>query len=192
MSAYKNLLLISGSQVRVLVRPPVFSITCRDIPIDWAVLGKCYCYCMNKSLYAQLDDLIETMPDLAAFALPPEALAWVGQAQGLVYAIMGNSRKVVDLEKASGRLGSIAYRWEAAQQIVAIVHRVRTRARSVVLHNVACPDAHAGAPRWNACRSGRLVLGRAFRPTPRRRRLPKKRVSGGSKMKRCAAIRSSV
>jgi Domain of unknown function (DUF4145) len=87
---------------------------------------------MNKSLYAQLDHLIETMPDLAAFTLPPEALAWVGQAQGLVYAIMGNSQEVVDLEKASGRLGSIAYRWEAAQQIVAIVHRVRTRARSVV------------------------------------------------------------
>jgi hypothetical protein len=52
---------------------------------------------MNKSLYAQLDHLIETMPDLAAFTLPPEALAWVGQAQGLVYAMMGNSQEVVDL-----------------------------------------------------------------------------------------------
>jgi len=44
--------------------------------------------CMNKSLYAQLDHLIETMPDLSAFTLPPEALPWVGQAQGLVYALM--------------------------------------------------------------------------------------------------------
>jgi hypothetical protein len=43
---------------------------------------------MNKSLYAQLDHLIETMPDLSAFTLPPEALPWVGQAQGLVYALM--------------------------------------------------------------------------------------------------------
>jgi hypothetical protein len=91
--------------------------------------------CMNKSLYSQLDHLIQTMPDLAAFTLPREALAWLGQAQGLVYALMG---EVKELQEASGRLGSIAYRWEAAQQIVAIIHRVRTRARSVVRRQV--PD----------------------------------------------------
>ena len=32
--------------------------------------------CMNKSLYSQLDHLIQTMPDLAAFTLPREALAF--------------------------------------------------------------------------------------------------------------------
>jgi hypothetical protein len=39
----------------------------------------------------------------------------------------------------------------------------------------------------NACRSSRLVLGRAFRLTPRWRRLAKKAMSGGFKMKRSAA-----
>src|SRR5262249_61277486 len=47
-------------------------------------------------------------------------------------------------------------------------------------------------PRWNACRSSRLVLGRAFRLPPRRRRLAKKPMSGGFKMKRSAAVRSAV
>src|SRR5260370_19155011 len=47
-------------------------------------------------------------------------------------------------------------------------------------------------PRRFACRSSRLVLSRAFRLTPRRRRLAKKAMSGGSKMKRSAAIRSGV
>jgi|GraSoi_2013_60cm_1033757.scaffolds.fasta_scaffold252897_2 hypothetical protein len=44
----------------------------------------------------------------------------------------------------------------------------------------------------NACRSSRLVLDRAFRLAPCRRKLPKKEMSGGFKMKRSAAIPSSV
>ena len=87
---------------------------------------------MDKSLYTQLDNLIRTMPELAATTLPPQALPWVAQAHGLVYAVLGNSKEVEDLKKASDRLGSIAYRWEAAAQIAAIVHQAQVTARSVV------------------------------------------------------------
>lgn len=85
---------------------------------------------MNKLLYTQLDHLIGTMPDL--LAVNAEALAWLGQAQGLAYAVMGDCKEIAELQKASERIGSVAFRWEAAQQIVRIVHRARIRAASIV------------------------------------------------------------
>jgi hypothetical protein len=45
---------------------------------------------MDKSLCTQLEQLIETMPNLAGIPLPPEVLLWVGRAHGLVYAVLGN------------------------------------------------------------------------------------------------------
>jgi hypothetical protein len=78
---------------------------------------------MNKSLYMQLGHLVETMPDLSATTLPPEALPWVARAQALVFAVQGDTADVDELKKASEKLDSIVSRWKAAQQIAAIVHR---------------------------------------------------------------------
>jgi hypothetical protein len=85
---------------------------------------------MDKSLYSELRRLVETMPDLGAFTLPPEAVPWVGEARGLVHAVMGDGKDLEDLKTASERLGSIVYRWESAQQIAAIVYRALGMARS--------------------------------------------------------------
>jgi Domain of unknown function (DUF4145) len=85
---------------------------------------------MNKSLRAQLDDLIGTMPNLSsASASSLEVVRWVGHAQGLVYAVMGESKEVEELKNASERLN-----WDssAPHQIIRIVQRARTRAASIV------------------------------------------------------------
>jgi hypothetical protein len=86
---------------------------------------------MDSSFRAQLEHLIKTMPDLTAITLSAESLRWVGEAQGLVYSLLGNCKEVDDLNNASGRLfSSYAGRGEAAQQIVAVVNRALATAKS--------------------------------------------------------------
>lgn len=90
-----------------------------------------------ETLYRQLGRLIETMPNLAQYPVPPDVHAWVGRAYALVQEV-GNKMNAGLLSIATSNLGTTASQ-RGANDITAIVYR------ALAIAERKAPTAAAGA-----------------------------------------------
>lgn len=81
-----------------------------------------------ESLYVQLGRLIQTAPNLsAALPFPAATQQWLGRASALVEEV-GDRADIVLMKTMVGSLGNRTTQFQAAHEIVAIVHRALAKA----------------------------------------------------------------